>query len=186
MYFDLFVPFPIPAAQLETFKKKKDKGKGKAPAEALGTGSKSPWDGLTSTEKDAFSRSVALSGHRQFGSSSDYPSHSVCAQHPSGRCSNDPLPRIRCFWQLLQAGRSAVSFVEADDSQVGYSVVACTLSHEPSPHAKPLPFRSGLPYKNLDPRHRAEESSSGPTLVQVSRYHMRLDDSRTHCLVRPI
>ena len=66
---------------------------------------------------------------------------------------------------------------------VGYSVIGYTLSHEPSIHARPSPFRASLPYPTLDPRQRSPESSSGPTMVQVSRYHMRLDDSRTHCLV---
>lgn len=70
---------------------------------------------------------------------------------------------------------------------MGYSVVGLTLSHEPSSHAYPSPFRASLPYPSLDPRHRssAASSSSNPTLVQVTRYHIRLDDSKTHCLVRP-
>jgi hypothetical protein len=65
MYFDLFLPFPVPddAADL-ILKKKKDKGKGKAP-QAKSVERKSCWDGLTSFERDGFARKFALAGHRE-------------------------------------------------------------------------------------------------------------------------
>ena len=71
---------------------------------------------------------------------------------------------------------------------VGYSAIGCTVSREPSSDAVPSPFRSALPYPELDPRHRQAGPSSGPAMLQISRHHMRLHDPKTqlmHCLVSP-
>ncbi len=65
MYFDLFLPFPIPEVPLEIGKKRKDKGKGKAVPQPTSIVPKSCWDGLRIAERDGFARSIALSGHRQ-------------------------------------------------------------------------------------------------------------------------
>jgi hypothetical protein len=64
MYFDLFVPFPLPEESIHEAggKKKKDQGKGKAVA-AKHAERKSCWDGLSSSERDEFARQFALSGH---------------------------------------------------------------------------------------------------------------------------
>jgi len=92
---------------------------------------------------------------------------------------------------------------------VGYSVVGCTVIAESSTSVIPSPFSIGMPYPHLDPRHVSSGASSsespsgsvskpstspasgasgagklgGPVMVQVSRFHMRLDDNKTHCLV---
>jgi hypothetical protein len=69
MYFDLFVPFPLPQT-LDTAPKKgkKDKGKGK---QVPGQGQevkleekKEYWPSITQLEKERCTRSIALAGHR--------------------------------------------------------------------------------------------------------------------------
>jgi hypothetical protein len=69
MYFDLFVPFPLPQ-NLESAPKKgkKDKGKGK---QVPGQGQelkveekKEYWPSITQVEKERCTRSIALAGHR--------------------------------------------------------------------------------------------------------------------------
>ncbi|BEJ06865.1 hypothetical protein CcaverHIS641_0401340 [Cutaneotrichosporon cavernicola] len=66
---------------------------------------------------------------------------------------------------------------------VGYTVVAHTITAEQSNHVLPCPFGSPetrlLPYPDLDPR-MADAGPSNPSLVQVTRYHMRLDDGKVH------
>lgn len=75
---------------------------------------------------------------------------------------------------------------------VGYNVVAYTVSAEQSTAVTPCPFGSAdarnLPFPRLDPRFSSNSSSSDagpsqPTLVQVTRYHMRLDDGKVHPIV---
>jgi hypothetical protein len=103
MYYDLFLPFPTPDAPT----KKKGKGKGKAPEpEARPTDC---WAGLSGVERD---RGVALSGHRGYTPTLQYPNtsrvHCRCAHHhgraeqqrPSlplrhPRGAPTPLPRPR-------------------------------------------------------------------------------------------
>ena len=75
---------------------------------------------------------------------------------------------------------------------VGYSVLGYTITSESSAIATPSPFRSGLPFPNLDPRTRNSSTgessaggSNGLTMVQVTRFHQKLDDTKTHCLVSP-
>ncbi|WVR05131.1 hypothetical protein IAU60_002143 [Kwoniella sp. DSM 27419] len=146
MYFDLYLPFPLPVA--EDAPKKSKKGKGKAPAAPALSTPPTPtkrdcWAGLETRDRDGFVQKVALAGH------------------------------------------------------LGYSVVGCTINPgEPSNQVLPSPFQSSLPFPHLDPRTTniaSGSSSSGqtsqpgssskgasPPLVQVSRYHMRLDDNRVH------
>ena len=163
MYFDLFLPFPV-AEQDQP--KKKNKGKNRQPGQ---TGSadqgvkKTCWDGLRGEEKDAVARDIALAGHRE-----------------------------------LKMSRSVLM-------TVGYSVAGLTVQAEPTISITPCPFSSGLPYPHLDPRQTPSMSAGGsgggssstskpaqsshqsklgtPVMVQVSRYHIRLDDNKSHPLV---
>ncbi|WWC61170.1 uncharacterized protein I303_103750 [Kwoniella dejecticola CBS 10117] len=137
MYFDLFVPFPLPPTPDDGPSKKSKKGKGKAvaqsstPAENI---KRTCWTGLESRDKDAFVDRVSLAGH------------------------------------------------------LGYSVVGLTVTpSEPSNQVVSCPFTLGLPFPDLDPRFTNSGgnnvgSSSKTPLVQVTRYHMRLDDNRIHPL----
>jgi hypothetical protein len=67
MYFDLFVPFPLPQnLDVGPKKGKKDKGKGK---QVLGQEvkveeKKEYWPSITQLEKERCTRSIALAGHR--------------------------------------------------------------------------------------------------------------------------
>jgi hypothetical protein len=91
-------------------------------------------------------------------------------------------------------------------------VVGCTVSREPEAHAFASPFVA-LPYPHLDPRHShsstgvgsgssgngsgrggsgsgsgsgaAPPKAKGPGMVQVTRYHFRLDDAKVNPLVSP-
>ncbi|KAK8869861.1 hypothetical protein IAR55_000429 [Kwoniella newhampshirensis] len=139
MYFDLYLPFPMPYDAEEGGSKKNKKGKWKAIPASTSTTLTSArkvdcWDGLESRDKDGFARRVALSGH------------------------------------------------------LGFSVVGCTITPgEPSNQVCPCPFQQSLPFPNLDPRSCLHQSGAGsssgsPPLLQVSRYHMRLDDNRVHPL----
>jgi ribonuclease P/MRP protein subunit RPP1 len=57
----------------------------------------------------------------------------------------------------------------------------------------PNPFLQSKPFPSLDPRtvnsgnDSASSSSSkaGGKIVQVTRFHIRLDDAKTHCFVCP-
>jgi len=67
MYFDLFVPFPLPQNLDSAPKKgKKDKGKGKqVPGQELKVEEKKEyWPSITQLEKERCTRSIALAGHR--------------------------------------------------------------------------------------------------------------------------
>jgi hypothetical protein len=69
MYFDLFVPFPLPQNLDSAPKKgKKDKGKGKqVPGqvqEVKVEEKKEYWPSITQLEKERCTRSIALAGHR--------------------------------------------------------------------------------------------------------------------------
>ncbi|RSH91304.1 hypothetical protein EHS25_009603 [Saitozyma podzolica] len=160
MYFDLFLPFPVASAPIQA-KKKGGQGKNKASGSGASTpnptsGRRSCWDGLEVEEKDGFARTFALAGH------------------------------------------------------LGYSVVGCTVSREPEAHAFASPFVA-LPYPHLDPRHShsstgvgsgssgngsgrggsgsgsgsgaAPPKAKGPGMVQVTRYHFRLDDAKVNPLI---
>ncbi|ODO06142.1 hypothetical protein L198_01374 [Cryptococcus wingfieldii CBS 7118] len=140
MYYDLFSPFPIPAAQADqSATKKSKKAKGKAPAP---TPSASPapikenldcWEGLERQERDDVARRMAMIGH------------------------------------------------------LGYSVTALTISiGEATNHVHPSPFQNKRPFPDLDPQSSnfSAPGSSNPgrtPLVQVARYHVRLDDGKAHC-----
>ncbi|WWC69507.1 uncharacterized protein I206_103449 [Kwoniella pini CBS 10737] len=136
MYFDLFVPFPLPQESDEGPSKKSKKGKGKAVPQPSTTSiviKKDCWSGIESKDKDAFVNKVSLVGH------------------------------------------------------LGYSVVGLTIiPSEPSNQVISSPFSNGLPFPDLDPRFSQSNSSSSSSsktpLVQVTRYHMRLDDNRVHPL----
>lgn len=71
MYFDLFVPFPLPQSLDSAPKKgKKDKGKGKqvpVPGQEVKLEEKKEyWPSITQLEKERCTRSIALAGHRTF------------------------------------------------------------------------------------------------------------------------
>ena len=163
MYFDLFLPFPIPEV-VEPTKKKKDKGKGKQPppSSLQSPDNTSCWEGLSVDERDDVAKNVALAGH----------------------CKSNALVNWHDRQKLKRCGT------------VGYSVIGCTVSVEPSNQVTLSPFRSALPFPHLDPRKAYQQSSASgssvghgrmgsPSIVQSTRYHMRLDDSKTHCLVSP-
>jgi hypothetical protein len=69
MFFDLFVPFPLPQSLSEPPKKKKDKGKGKqiqsAGDEPIPEVKREYWPSVTQLEKERCTRSIALAGHRR-------------------------------------------------------------------------------------------------------------------------
>lgn len=75
---------------------------------------------------------------------------------------------------------------------MGYTVIAHTVTVQQSNNVVPCPFGSPearlLPYANLDPRFATTTASSStqPTLVQVTRYHMRLEDGKVHPIVSPL
>jgi hypothetical protein len=76
MYFDLFVPFPLPQNLDPAPKKgKKDKGKGKPLPAAVQEEKKEKeyWPSITQLEKERCTRSIALAGHRKSCHSSCYP-----------------------------------------------------------------------------------------------------------------
>lgn len=158
MYFDLFLPFPVPQNLAEpTGKKgKKDKGKAKAPAPAPAPSVVEDlnvkqgvdyWSSVTQLEKEGVTRSIALAGH----------------------CSSF---------------RQTVEEMKADAMAVGYDVVGCTISSEPSNSVVPNPFALAPPFPDLDPRSPTR-SNAGRRVVQVTRFHIRLDDGKTHCFVSP-
>lgn len=73
---------------------------------------------------------------------------------------------------------------------VGYTVVAHTVTSPQSTNVIACPFGSPearlLPHADLDPRFAntsSASSSTQPTLVQIARYHMRLDDGKAHPIV---
>ncbi|WVQ73789.1 hypothetical protein IAR50_003369 [Cryptococcus sp. DSM 104548] len=140
MYYDLYTPFPIPAAQADqsaTKKSKKAKGKAPAPPPSVSPApvreDQDCWDGLEREEREAVARRMAMIGH------------------------------------------------------LGYSVTALTISTgEASNHVHPSPFQNKIPFPDLDPRSFSFSAtgSSAPgrqPLVQVARYHVRLDDGKAHC-----
>ncbi|OXH38717.1 hypothetical protein J008_01825 [Cryptococcus neoformans] len=136
MYYDLYLPFPLPPSQEDTNSKKAKKGKGKAPLPPPAVSRADCWDGLETSARESVAKRLALTGH------------------------------------------------------LGYSVVGCTIAPgEPSNQVLPSPFQIGPPYPGLDPRF-ASPSGTSPSsssygnapLVQVTRYHIRLDDGKAHCL----
>lgn len=68
MFFDLFVPFPLPQSLSEPTKKKKDKGKGKVQGndqqDTKNEREKEYWPSITQMEKERCTKSMALAGHR--------------------------------------------------------------------------------------------------------------------------
>lgn len=72
MYFDLFVPFPIPPSIADQAgagagkKGKKDKGKAKQPADDVQVKPQEYWSAITQVEKERCTRSTALAGHCTF------------------------------------------------------------------------------------------------------------------------
>ncbi|WOO85861.1 Ribonuclease P protein subunit p30 [Vanrija pseudolonga] len=102
--------------------------------------------------------------------------------------TSTPAP-ADCWAGLDAAERVKVSRDVALAGHLGYNVVAYTVSAEQSTAVTPCPFGSAdartLPFPRLDPRFSTSSSSSDagpsqPTLVQVTRYHMRLDDGKVH------
>lgn len=59
MYYDLFLPYPLPDAP------KKPKGKGKAKAVEPEVRPTDCWAGLSALDRSNVARSVALAGHRE-------------------------------------------------------------------------------------------------------------------------
>ncbi|WRT67089.1 uncharacterized protein IL334_004055 [Kwoniella shivajii] len=110
-----------------------------------------------------------------------------------GKAVSIPTPAVI----LKEVKKDCWSGIEPRDKEVfvkkialsghlGYSVVACTVTpSEPSNQVIPSPFMSSTPFPDLDPRTSSSasdsESSTSP-LVQVTRYHMRIDDNRVHPL----
>lgn len=68
MYFDLFLPYPLPQnLDSQPKKNKKDKGKGKQlPQDVVKEEKKDYWPSITQLEKERCTRSMALAGHRTF------------------------------------------------------------------------------------------------------------------------
>ncbi|KIR37021.1 hypothetical protein I352_00333 [Cryptococcus deuterogattii MMRL2647] len=106
-----------------------------------------------------------------------------------------PLPPVvvsgaDCWDGLETSTRESIAKRIALTGHLGYSVVGCTIAPgEPSNQVLPSPFQKGPPYPGLDPRFASlsgatpSSSSFGKApLVQVTRYHIRLDDGKAHCL----
>ncbi|CAK9786931.1 unnamed protein product [Cutaneotrichosporon oleaginosum] len=92
-----------------------------------------------------------------------------------------------CWAGLSAVERDRVARGVALAGHLGYTVVAHTITAEQSNHVLPCSFGSPedrlLPYPSLDPRMAAPDagpSTGQQTLVQVTRYHMRLDDGKVH------
>lgn len=63
MYYDLYLPFPLPPSQEDTHSKKAKKGKGKAPVPPLVVSNADCWDGLETSARESVARRIALTGH---------------------------------------------------------------------------------------------------------------------------
>lgn len=85
------------------------------------------------------------------------------------------------------AGHRELAALDARLTAVGYTVIAYTVTAEQSPNVISSPFGGpddrSLPYSSLDPRYADLAGPSQPTLVQVTRYHMRLDDGKVNPIV---
>lgn len=98
------------------------------------------------------------------------------------------IERDRVARSVALAGhRECLSGIQL--TPVGYTVVAHTITVDQSNNVLPCPFgtpEARLPaFPALDPRMAAGPSTGQqPSLVQVTRYHMRLDDGKVHPIVR--
>ncbi|WVO12971.1 hypothetical protein L204_100580 [Cryptococcus depauperatus] len=105
-----------------------------------------------------------------------------------------PVPHVPatprdCWWGIDQEEKRIFAKRLALAGHLGYSVVGLTVSpDEPSAQVYPSPFQVQIPYPELDPRF-APGSVAGPScsnenlpMIQVARYHIRLDDGKAHCL----
>ncbi|BEI83538.1 hypothetical protein CcaverHIS002_0401420 [Cutaneotrichosporon cavernicola] len=101
----------------------------------------------------------------------------------NGKALDAPERPSDCWAGLSGVERDRVARGVAVAGHLGYTVVAHTITAEQSNHVLPCPFGSPetrlLPYPDLDPR-MADAGPSNPSLVQVTRYHMRLDDGKVH------
>lgn len=178
MYFDLFIPFSVPQNLSDgTGKKsKKDKGKAKAAVEDVKVPVPDYWSSITQLERERSTKSMALAGHRE----SSYPLSS--------------LPRSSRITLYSRSTRRTTVYRIADVS-VGYDVVGCTITSDPSSSVIPNPFSRTRPFPDLDPRSSSSSSTTdsskqsrgqGRGIVQVTRFHIRLDDHKTHCFVSPL
>ncbi|WVF72248.1 hypothetical protein IAT40_007060 [Kwoniella sp. CBS 6097] len=167
MYFDLYFPFPIPEVD-EAQNKKAKKGKGKA-APAITTAAsastaiaKDCWSGLESREKDGIARRAALLGHLGYSVvgctiNPGEPSNQV---HPSPFQSTLPFPNLDPR-QWSQTASASSSFSSSTIN-----------AQNPSSRSK----------SNGASGSQTPSKGCRPPLVQVTRYHMRLDDNRVHPL----
>lgn len=70
MFYDLYIPFPLTLpTSIAAGSSKKQKGK-TAPAEKPFT-SNSCWEGIGLAEREEFSKSIGMAGHRECQSSTD-------------------------------------------------------------------------------------------------------------------
>jgi hypothetical protein len=96
MYFDLFLPFPLPQnLDPQPKKNKKDKGKGKQvpQQDVIKEEKKDYWPSITQLEKEKCTRSMALAGHRTSFCLVIWP------KLPSSSKHNELIDsRIRCCW----------------------------------------------------------------------------------------
>ncbi|KAK4688664.1 ribonuclease P/MRP protein subunit RPP1, partial [Tremellales sp. Uapishka_1] len=97
-----------------------------------------------------------------------------------------PDPAKDCWAGLTPEDKATFARSIGLTGHLGYTVAGCTIYMlSPQTSVLPSPFANGVPYPSLDPRFRNVDASSsklGPALVQATRYHMRLDDTKTHCL----
>lgn len=63
MYYDLYLPFPLPPSQEDTNSKKAKKGKGKAPLPPPAVSRADCWDGLETSARESVAKRIALTGH---------------------------------------------------------------------------------------------------------------------------
>ncbi|WVQ98680.1 hypothetical protein IAU59_005811 [Kwoniella sp. CBS 9459] len=175
MYFDLYFPFAIPEVDESLNNKKSKKGKGKAgaitPAGTSSTsapasnapsasGSKDCWAGLESREKNGIARRAALLGHLGYSVvgctiNPGEPSNQV---HPSPFQSTLPFPVLDPRkWSTASTSTATSSASASASSSASYSKGSSISQQSPSKGGR-------------------------PPLVQITRYHMRLDDNRVHPL----
>ncbi|KAL7422296.1 RNA-binding RNA processing protein rpp1 [Cryptotrichosporon argae] len=97
-----------------------------------------------------------------------------------------------CWAGLAQSEREAVALRVALEGHLGYDVVAFTVASDATSAVVPCPF-GDVPYPAMDPRFASAAGSGsgaggsargsrdeGRKLVQVTRLHVRLDETKVH------
>ncbi|WVQ85571.1 hypothetical protein IAT38_007737 [Cryptococcus sp. DSM 104549] len=105
-----------------------------------------------------------------------------------------PAPGLKGCWDGVEAReREAFAKRISLSGHLGYSVAGCTIAPpESSTQVIPSPWQLSVPFPELDPRSPAhlpagQASASGsasgsrPPMVQVTRYHVKLEDGKPHC-----